>query len=71
MTEPPQVQVAVGATDPLHEYRISKLEEAVAVLSDGFAEIASTVKGAKWAVLLIFGIVQPVVIGLAIHYLTE
>lgn len=66
-----QVNIKAGGPDPLMEYRVGKLEEAVSVLSTGFADIASTVRGAKWAVLLIFGIVQPVGIAVAIHYLTK
>jgi phage-related minor tail protein len=50
---------------------VTKLEEAVTVLSEGFHEIANTVKGAKWAVLLIFGLVQPIAIAVAIHFLTR
>ena len=56
--------------DALHEYRILKLEEAVSSLSSSMSDIANTVKGAKWAITLIFGIVQPVGIALLIHYLT-
>jgi hypothetical protein len=56
--------------DQLLEYRVCKLEEAVAVLSAGFTEIADTVRGAKWAVLIIFGFIQPVGIGMAIHFLS-
>lgn len=53
--------------DPLLEYRVTKLEEVVAVLADGVSDIASTFRGAKWAVLAIFGVVQP----LALYLITK
>lgn len=55
----------------LIEYRVNKLEEAVSVLSEGFSEIAQTVRGAKWAIVLIFGVMQPVAVGLLVHWLTN
>lgn len=67
----PQVQVQVSPTDALHEYRIAKLEEAVSSLSTSMSEIAQTVKGARWATALIFGVLQPVGIAVLIHYLTK
>jgi hypothetical protein len=59
------------AIDPLIEYRISKLEDAVAVLSDGFAELTATIRGSKWAFTIIFGFVQPLIIGLLLYVLTR
>lgn len=64
--------------DPLLDYRVGKLEEAVAVLSsslnhlaDGVTDITNTLKSAKTVVLLLFGIIQPVVLALVIHMLTK
>ena len=64
--------------DPLLGYRVDKLEEAVAVLSsslnhlaDGVSDITYTLKSAKTIVLLLFGIVQPVVLAVVIHFLTQ
>lgn len=57
--------------DPLVEYRVGKLEEGFAVLSEGFASIAATLKGVKWAALGIFGFIQPVGIGILIYSLTR
>lgn len=54
------------AHDPLIEYRVTKVEDAVAILSAGFADIAATIRGAKWAVVIVFGFIQPVLI----YYLT-
>lgn len=69
--DPAAVQVNVSPNDALQEYRITKLEEAVSSLASNMADIAQTVKGAKWAVALIFGVIQPVGIALLIHYLTK
>lgn len=57
--------------DPLLYYRVDKVEEAVKVLSDGFTTITSTIKGAKWAFLAVFGVAQPVGIGVLIYVLTR
>lgn len=55
--------------DPLHEYRITKLEEAVTSLASSMGDIADTVKSARWAIALIFGVAQPVGVAVLIHYL--
>lgn len=55
----------------LHEYRITKLEEAYATMSDALAEMVVTIKGGKWALAFTFGIVQPVAIAMLIFFLTN
>lgn len=69
----------INAVDPkLVEYRVGKLEEAVATLSDalatlsnGVAEITQTLRSARMVVLILFGFVQPVILAASIHYLIE
>jgi hypothetical protein len=37
-------------TDPLTEYRLTKLEEAVSQLSDGFKQLLNEIQRAKWVI---------------------
>lgn len=64
--------------DPLLDYRVGKLEEAVAVLSealhqlsDGVADITYTMRSARLAVIVLFGFIQPCVLAVVIHFLTR
>ncbi len=57
--------------DPLLLYRVGKLEEAVDLLSAALREITDTVRSGKLLVVALFGIVQPVVLALVIHWLTR
>jgi hypothetical protein len=59
------------ATDPLMLYRVGKLEEAVTSLSDALHEIRDTVRSGKLLVAALFGIVQPVVLAVVVHWLTR
>jgi hypothetical protein len=65
-----QINVSQPATaDPLHEYRIGKLEEAVTSLACSMEAIADTVKSARWAIAIIFGVAQPVGVALLVRYM--
>ena len=62
--------------DPLLDYRVRKLEEAVEKLSEVLAtlaasvgEITYTLRSGRMAVIVLFGIVQPVVLAVVINQL--
>lgn len=57
--------------DSLHEYRITKLEEAYEAMSDALSRLVSEARMAKWIIGAGFAIVQPVGIALLMHYLTN
>ncbi len=55
----------------LHEYRITKLEEAYENMSSSLEQLVTEAKLAKWVIGLGFAVLQPLGIGLLIHYMTR
>ncbi len=57
--------------DALHEYRITKLEEAYERMSEALDRLVTEARMAKWVIGVGIAIVEPVMIALLIHYTTQ
>lgn len=60
-----------GDSRGLVEWRLSSLESTQAKLALALEEIIAQVRTAKYVIAFGIGIIQPVVIGVFIHYMTR